>query len=53
MNIKFGKLLTSKSVGTEASSYEKRIYRTAVSQGTETLFYTADLPRQREVMTSL
>ena len=29
---KIGKLLTSKSVGTGASSYEKRIYRAAVSQ---------------------
>jgi len=29
---KFGKLLTSKSVGTGPSSYEKRIYRAAVSQ---------------------
>jgi len=29
---KIGKLLTSKSVGTGSSSYEKRIYRTAVSQ---------------------
>ena len=28
---KFGKVLTSKSVGTGPSSYEKRIYRTAVS----------------------
>ena len=27
-----GKLLTSKSVGTGPSSYEKRIYRAAVSQ---------------------
>jgi len=53
MNLKFGKVLTSKSVGTGASSYEKRVYRAAVSQGTETLFYTAELPRQREVMTSL
>jgi len=30
--IKFGKVLTSKSVGTEPSSYEKRIYRASVSQ---------------------
>jgi len=29
---KIGKLLTSKSVGTGPSSYEKRIYRAAVSQ---------------------
>jgi len=29
---KIGKVLTSKSVGTGPSSYEKRIYRTAVSQ---------------------
>ena len=29
---KFGKVLTSKSVGTGPSSYEKRIYRPAVSQ---------------------
>ena len=29
---KIGKLLTSKSVGTGPSSYEKRIFRTAVSQ---------------------
>ena len=33
MNLKkFGKVLTSKSVGTGPSSYEKRIYRAAVSQ---------------------
>jgi len=34
MNLKknIGKLLTSKSVGTEPSCYEKRIYRAAVSQ---------------------
>ena len=29
---KNGKVLTSKSVGTRPSSYEKRIYRAAVSQ---------------------
>ena len=29
---KIGKVLTSKSVGTGPSSYEKRIYRTAVPQ---------------------
>jgi len=29
---KTGKVLTSKSVGTGSSSYEKRIYRAAVSQ---------------------
>ena len=29
---KIGKVLTSKSVGTGPSSYEKRIYRTAVSR---------------------
>ena len=29
---KIGKVLTSKSVGTGPSSYEKRIYRAAVSQ---------------------
>ena len=33
MNLKkFGKVLTSKSVGTGPSSYEKRIYRAAVLQ---------------------
>ena len=33
MNLKkFGKVLMSKSVGTGSSSYEKRIYRAAVSQ---------------------
>jgi len=33
MNLKkFGKVLTSKSVETGPSSYEKRIYRAAVSQ---------------------
>ena len=31
-NKKIGKILTSKSVGTGPSSYEKRIYRAAVSQ---------------------
>ena len=30
---KIGKVFTSKSVGTGPSSYEKRIYRAAVSQG--------------------
>ena len=29
---KIGKVLTSKSVGTGSSAYEKRIYRAAVSQ---------------------
>ena len=29
---KNGKVFTSKSIGTEPSSYEKRIYRAAVSQ---------------------
>jgi len=33
MNLKkFGTVFTSKSVGTGPSSYEKRIYRAAVSQ---------------------
>jgi len=32
MNLENGKVLTSKSVGTGPSSYEKRIYRAAVSQ---------------------
>ena len=32
MDLKNGKLFTSKSVGTVPSSYEKRIYRAAVSQ---------------------
>jgi len=32
MNLKNGKVFTSKSVGTGHSSYEKRIYRAAVSQ---------------------
>jgi len=33
MNLKkFGKVFTSKFVGTVPSSYEKRIYRAAVSQ---------------------
>jgi len=33
MNLeKVGKVLTSRSVGTGPSSYEKRIYRAAVSQ---------------------
>jgi len=32
MNLKDGKVFTSKSVGTGPSSYEKRIYRAAVSQ---------------------
>ena len=29
---KIGKIFTSKSIGTGSSSYEKRIYRAAVSQ---------------------
>jgi len=32
MNLKNGKVFTSKFVGTGPSSYEKRIYRSAVSQ---------------------
>jgi len=32
MNLKNGKVFTSKFVGTGSSSYEKRIYRAAVSQ---------------------
>ena len=32
MNLKNGKVFTSKSVRIEPSSYEKRIYRAAVSQ---------------------
>jgi len=32
MNLKKGKVFTSKLVGTGPSSYEKRIYRAAVSQ---------------------
>jgi len=32
MNLKNGKVFTSKFVGTGPSSYEKRIYRTVVSQ---------------------
>jgi len=32
MNLKNGKVFTSKFVGTGPSSYEKRIYRVAVSQ---------------------
>ena len=32
MNLKNGKVFTSKSVGTGPSSYEKSIYRAAVSQ---------------------
>jgi len=32
MNLKSGKLFTSKFVGTGPLSYEKRIYRAAVSQ---------------------
>ena len=32
MNLKNGKVFTSKIVGTGPSSYEKRIYRAAVSQ---------------------
>ena len=31
MNLKNGKVFTSKSVGTGPSSYEKRIYRAAIS----------------------
>ena len=47
MNLKNGKVFTSKSVGTGPSSYENRIYRAAVSQRlrntvlhSSTLFYT-------------
>jgi len=32
MNLKNGKVFTSKSVGAGSASYEKRIYRAAVSQ---------------------
>ena len=41
---KNGKVFTSKSVGTGPSSYEKRIYRTAVSQrvtDTSLTYFTA------------
>jgi hypothetical protein len=38
LNIKIGKVFTSKFVGTGPSSFEKRIYRAAVSQK---LIYTA------------
>ena len=34
-----GKVFTSKFVGTEPSSYKKRIYRAAVSQRLETVLY--------------
>ena len=37
---KIRKFMTSKSVGTGSSSYEKRIYRAAVSQSSETLDYS-------------
>ena len=36
---KIGMVLTSKTVGTGPSSYEKRIYRAAVSQRLKTLLY--------------
>ena len=32
MNLEIGKVLTSKSVGTGPSPYEKRIYRDAISE---------------------
>jgi len=40
MNLKNGKVFTSKFVGTGPTSYEKRIYRAAVSRR---LRYTATL----------
>jgi len=39
---KIGKVLTSKSVGTGPSSYEKRIYRAAVSQRLKILLLTEE-----------
>ena len=46
---KVGKVLTSKSVGTGPSTYEKIIYRAAVSQRLKTTDLTqADLPPKTE-----
>ena len=42
---KIGKLLTSKSVGTGPSSYEKRIYQAAVSQRLRNTGLVELLPR--------
>ena len=47
-----GKLLTSKSVGTGPSSYEKRIYRAAVSQRLrETLPYWKEMQINAQIIT--
>ena len=49
MNLKNGKVFTSKFVGTGPSSYKKRIYRTAVSQR---LRRNTDLEDQRDAVVS-
>ena len=56
---KMGKVLTSKSVGTGPSSYEKRIYRAAVPQRfrntalnyTWVFAYANDLPSRLKIST--
>ena len=52
MNLKkIGKVFTSKSVGTGHSSYEKRIYRAAVSQrlrNTDVSYYNLKLFKETE-----
>ena len=53
---KIGKVQTSNSVGTRPSSYEKRIYRTAVSQGsrnTEQDYYVLRRLMSQEDFTAL
>ena len=52
MNLKNGKVFTSKSVGTGPSSYEKRIYRAAVSQRLRKHLSVQLLYRIRLVMAS-
>ena len=44
---KIGKVLASKSVGTGSSSYEKRIYRAAISQMLRNIGIVCDLAEMR------
>jgi hypothetical protein len=50
MNLKNGKIFTSKFVGTGPSSYEKRIYRAAISQRLRNTALHHALPRLLAVL---
>ena len=53
MNLKNGKVFTSKSVGTGPSSNEKRIYRAAVSQRLRNTAVSDVMARARSFMCML